>query len=85
MNNPTLVHWNEEESKLHVNINIEKPLQLKADMYDGTGKCIMHVFDKFCKPGEFNAVKKIKDIAKGLYVMKISSEEGQNVIRFKVH
>lgn len=85
MNNPTLVHWNEEESKLYVNINIEKPLQLKADMYDCSGNCIMHVFDKFCKSGELNAEKKLKDIPKGLYIMKFSSDEGQNIIRFKVH
>lgn len=85
MINNAYVHWNEEESNVHVNINIDKPVQIKAEMCDGTGKCVANVFEKLCKQGEVNAVKKIKDIAKGLYVMKFSSNEGQNVIRFKVH
>ncbi len=85
MNNPTNVHWDEEESKLHINISLEKPLQMKADMYDGSGNCVLHVFDRFCKPGELNEVKKLESIAKGLYYMRICSDEGQNVIRFMIH
>lgn len=85
MNKGAFVHWDEEKSDVHINIFLHKASHLKAAMYDCTGKCILNVFDHFCRKGEFKMVRRIKDIAKGLYIMKFILNDEQKVIRFKVH
>ena len=85
MKNTASVHWDEDESKLYFNVALDQPAQLKADMYDGNLKQVMHVLDKHCRPGNLQVVKKIGNIARGTYIMKITSGEEQNDIRFKVH
>lgn len=86
MKHTTFIHWDESHEELHVDLALSKSGIIKADMYDCTGRCIVHVLDKVCKTGELKIVKKIKNIASGIYFMKIfCNESGCNVIRFSVN
>ena len=79
------VYWDENESKLHLDVKVDKPTKLKADIYDCALKPIVSLCDRFCSSGGVNITRKLNDFSKGIYVMKIISDAGQNVIRFRVN
>ena len=86
MNHTTTIHWDELEEKLHLDLSLNKSGMVKADMYDSSGNCIVHVIDKIYKAGEHKINKHIKDISNGIYFLKIvSADYGCHVIRFSVN
>lgn len=84
MKNGAYVHWDQDESSLFIKNNVYQPVKLKAELFDRRGTCILPVFDKFCQSGEFTTIKKIKDLAKGYYMLKFSYNTTVDCIRFKI-
>jgi hypothetical protein len=79
------IHYNKEENKLHVDLLIEKGEMIKADVFDCSGKCVEHIIDKSCKAGQFNMVRKIKNMVCGMYFLRVVNSNNEcNVIRFSV-
>ena len=84
MSSKAFVHWDKENKSLHINFRAFKPVKMKADLYDGRGKCILNLIDTFSKTGEISSIKKIEDISNGFYVLKFFCDDKTHVIRFKV-
>ena len=80
-----LVRWNENESKVHLDLQIDEAAHINAKMYNGRDTCITDVFDKNCNPGIVTHQQELKDIPGGIYIMKITSEQEDRTIRFKIH
>lgn len=82
MNCHSNVHWSKTGSNLSIDINLDKSCKIKGDLSNMVGKNIMKVFDKVFKKGHHRILKRIMKVDKGIYTMKISTDECSNVIRF---
>jgi hypothetical protein len=62
-------------------VNIKNKSDVKVQLFDVTGRLKQEVIERNLNTGNHDFKIPLKDFAKGIYFLKVTTEEGQNTIK----